>query len=73
MALSIAELEHESGAVLPARDTMLTMNVGLSNVVSRISANSAFVSLINRAGGNAVTGASGATVSVSQTVTQMVG
>lgn len=73
MALSIAELELESGAVLPARDTMLTINVGLSNVVSRISANSAFVSLINKASGNSVTGAAGATIGVTQTVTQTVG
>jgi hypothetical protein len=73
MALSLAELELESGAVLPARDTMLTVNVGLSNVVSRINANSLFVSLINKAGNNAVTGASGATITVSQTVTQTVG
>jgi hypothetical protein len=73
MALSNAELEFESGTVLPSRDTMLTVNVGLSNVLSNISANSAFVSLINRGAANAVTGAAGATVSVSQTVTQTVG
>ena len=73
MALSSAELDFESGAVLPARDTMLTVNVGLSAVVSRVSANSAFVSLINKASDNAVTGAAGATVSVSQSVTQTVG
>ena len=70
MALSIAELEHESGAVLPARDTMLIINVGLASVSSRISANSAFVSLINRAGGNAVTGAAGSTNTVTQVVIQ---
>jgi hypothetical protein len=73
MALSISELELESGAVLPARDTMLTVNVGLSNVVSRVNANSAFISLINKASNNSVTGAAGATVSVSQSVTQTVG
>ena len=48
MALSSAELEFESGAVLPARDTMLTVNLSL--VTSRISANSAFLSLVNKAG-----------------------
>lgn len=69
MALSSAELEYESGAVLPARDTMLTINLSL--VTSRIAANSAFVSLVNRAAGNSVTGASGATVSVSQSVSQV--
>jgi hypothetical protein len=73
MALSIAELDLESGAVLPARDTMFTINVGLSNVASRVSANSLLVSIINRAGGNSVTQAAGASVSVSQSVTQMVG
>jgi hypothetical protein len=69
MALSSAELEFESGAVLPARDTMLTVNLSL--VTSRISANSAFVSLVNKAAGNQVTGAAGATIGVSQTVTQV--
>jgi hypothetical protein len=61
-------LAAESAAVLPARDTMLV--VSIANVQSRINANSAFVSLINRAAGNSVTGASGATVAVSQSVTQ---
>jgi len=69
MALSTAELEFESGAVLPGRDTMLTVNLSL--VTSRISANSAFVSLVNKAADNSVTGASGATVSVSQSITQI--
>jgi hypothetical protein len=69
MALSIAELELESGAVLPARDTMFTVNVAL--VGSRVSANSLLVSIINRAGGNSVTQAAGASVTVSQSVTQM--
>jgi hypothetical protein len=69
MPLSSAELEFESGAVLPDRDTMLTVNLSL--VTSRISANSAFLSLVNRAGGNSVSGLSGATVSVSQSVTQV--
>ena len=70
MALSIAELEHESGAVLPARDTMLFINVGLASVSSRINANSAFVSLINRGAGNSVTGAAGSTNTVTQVVIQ---
>jgi hypothetical protein len=69
MALSSAELELESGAVLPARDTMLTLNLSL--VTSHISANTGFVSLVNRAGGNTVEGELGATVSVSQSVTQL--
>jgi hypothetical protein len=70
MALSITELEHESAAVLPARDTMLFINVGLASVSSRINANSAFVSLINRGAGNSVTGAAGSTNSVTQVVIQ---
>jgi hypothetical protein len=70
MALSITELEHESGAVLPARDTMLIINVGLASVTSRINANSALLSLINRGAGNSVTAAAGSTNTVTQIVVQ---
>ena len=68
MGLTLAELDVEAAEVLPARDTMLV--VSLSNIQSRINANAAFISVINRAGGNEVTGAAGATISVTQVAAQ---
>jgi hypothetical protein len=62
------ELDAEVGAVLPARDTMLVVSLAFVN--SRVNANSALINITNRAAGNSFTGAAGATVAVSQSVTQ---
>jgi hypothetical protein len=68
MALSIAELEHESGAVLPARDTMFIINFGISRASSHVNANSLGVVITNRAGGTFVQQQVGSQVEVNQLV-----
>jgi hypothetical protein len=70
MALSIAELEHESGAVLPARDTMFIINFGFARTTAHVNANSAALSIVNRAGGATVLQNVGSEVSVNQLVIQ---
>jgi hypothetical protein len=44
--------------------------LSFANVQSRINANSAFVSIINKAAANQVTGAAGSTIYVTQVVSQ---
>ena len=61
------ELDAEAGAVLPARDTMLVINI--AGITSRVQAN-AHLNAITAGLGNTSASASGATVSVSQTVNQ---
>lgn len=61
-------LEAESGAVLPARDTLFI--VSLASVSSRVYANSNLLIVTNKAAANSVAAANGSTVSVWQSVSQ---
>jgi hypothetical protein len=69
MALSIAELEHESGAVLPARDTMFIINFGFARTTSTINANSAGL-VVSRGFGNFTEQAVGSVNTVTQVTLQ---
>ncbi len=64
MALSLAELEFEAGAVLPSRDTMFIFNI----VIASVHSNNAVISVVNEAAGNNVTNLAGSDVAVLQVV-----
>jgi hypothetical protein len=66
MALSLAELECESGAVLPSRDTMFVFNF----VGSSINANITQLVVSNHAGGNIVWQGASSEIEVNQIVFQ---
>ncbi len=70
MALSIAELEQESGAVLPARDTMFIINFGFARTTSHVNANNVVVGVVNRGALDSIQQQAGSSVTVTQLVIQ---